>query len=167
VVLPLLAAHALGRRLAGRPLAWRRTPAVVGRSPTGDALQLADLRCPWPGTPERSLVPWARMAGLLDVAAGTRCWWGARPRSPGQWYALRPEWQRILAHTPVGLLHAPVWADDPVHAAEARAAADVYWAVQTSAQRLRHVVRRWMSLKRRRDLHVSSGPLLHADSARA
>lgn len=137
MVLPLLGAHVLQRRLAGRPLAWRLEAAVVGRTLAGDALQLATMRCPRPDASGRSALPWAGLAGLLDVAAGTRCWWGARPRSADHWYTLRPEWQRILAQMPVGLLHAPVWVDQAVHDAEAMAAADVYWVVQTAAQRVR------------------------------
>jgi hypothetical protein len=137
VVLPLLAGHILQRRLAGRPLAWRREAAVVGRPRAGGSLQLTTMRCPRPDASVRCALPWAGLAGLLDVAAGTRCWWGARPRSADHWYTLRPEWQRILAQTPVGLLHAPVWVDQAAHEAEAMAAADVYWVVQTTAQRLR------------------------------
>jgi N-acetylglucosaminyldiphosphoundecaprenol N-acetyl-beta-D-mannosaminyltransferase len=140
LVVPLLGAHALQRRSAGRPLAWRREPAVIGRSLEGSDLQLAALRCPRTDAPGRSILPWARMAGLLDIAAGIRCWWGARPRSPGHWYALSPEWQRILADAPVGLLHSPAWTDQATHEAEVMAAADVYWAVQPVAQRLRQFV---------------------------
>ena len=58
-----------------------------------------------------------------------------RPRSAGEWYALRPEWQRLLAGRPIGLLHAPAWSDDPALHAEACAAADVFASVLTPARR--------------------------------
>jgi hypothetical protein len=88
------------------------------------------------------------MAGLLDVAAGRRCWFGARPRGHSQWYALRPEWQNILSRTPVGLLHAPAWAEDPAQSEEACAAADIYLAVQPAHKRAVTVLRGLMPSRR-------------------
>ena len=81
------------------------------------------------------------LAGLRDIAAGRRCWFGARPRGFSQWYALRPEWQEILSRTPVGLLHAPAWNDDPSQREEACAAADIYLAVQPPHKRALTVLR--------------------------
>jgi N-acetylglucosaminyldiphosphoundecaprenol N-acetyl-beta-D-mannosaminyltransferase len=142
--LPMLAFHELQRRVTGRPKHWRRAPCVVGRNPLDGSLVVVPLCVPLSDAPDRLHATWATMAGLMDIVAGHRCWWGARPRSPGHWYALRPEWQRILACTPVGLWHAPAWSDHPAYADEAKAAADVFWATRSAARRLR--LRMWPSL---------------------
>jgi len=42
----------------------------------------------------------------------------------------------ILAGVPVGLFHAPEWADHPARLDEAGAAADVFWALQSPWTRL-------------------------------
>lgn len=123
-------------RLGLLPPAWRRRLVVVGREALGQGLRVAPLRCVVSGaTP--ALRRWAWLAGLLDVLAGQRRWFGARPRTVGQWYALRPEWQQTLARLPVGLLHAPAWCDQAPLQDEANAIADVYAALQTPWQRLR------------------------------
>jgi hypothetical protein len=87
--------------------------------------------------------------GPCRRAAGRRCWFGARPRGHSQWYALRPEWQKILSRTPVGLLHAQAWDDDRSQRDEACAAADIYLAVQPPHKRAFTVLRRlmWSGMK--------------------
>ena len=107
---------------------------VAGRDPLHRRLRMVTLHCPRPGAGplQRAL---AGAAALSDVVAGRRCWFGARPRSRGEWYALSPEWQGILGAAPLGLLHAPAWATDPAHLAEAKAAADVFHAVQPGLRR--------------------------------
>jgi hypothetical protein len=102
---------------------------------------MSQLRCARPDGDASSANAWALMAGLLDVAAGRRCWFGARPRGHSQWYALRPEWQKILSRTPIGLLHAQAWSDDRLQREEAWAAADIYLAVQPPHKRAIVVVR--------------------------
>ncbi len=132
---PVLMARAAARRWTGRAPDWRTLPVVTGRDEASQELRLTELRCARPGDDASSTNVWAVMAGLLDVAAGRRCWFGARPRGHSQWYALRPEWQSILSRTPVGLLHAQAWSEDPALREEACAAADIYLAVQTRYQR--------------------------------
>ena len=140
---PALAAHALHRRLAGRPTDWQLLPVVAGRDEATGALRVAMLRCARNGTRAAGARPWAQLAGLRDVAAGRCHWIGVRPRDRGQWYALRPEWQQILSQSRVGLLHARAWTDDASQREEARAAADVYLAVQPPLKRLWVVLRGW------------------------
>lgn len=122
---PLLLAHVALRRGRGQSPAWARRAVVIGRDPATRRLQIEPLLCaPAPG--QRGDAAWATLAGLVDIVAGRRCWLGMRARSQRQWYALRPEWQEVLASTPVGLLHAPAWADDADGRFEAEAVADMY-----------------------------------------
>ena len=133
---PSLAWHAATRRLAGHRPAWTLQPIVSGRDLRSQTLRLTPLRVPRPGAGRAAQV-WAGLAGLMDVAAGRRSWLGPRPRTPGQWYALRPEWQQMLSGRMVGLLHAPAWQDRPALRAEAFAVADVYATVLAPAGRVR------------------------------
>jgi hypothetical protein len=133
---PALMWHVASRRLSGRGPAWTRRRMVSGREGRSDSLRLTPLRIPRPGA-DRAAHVWAGLAGLMDVAAGTRCWFGSRPRTPGQWYALRPEWQLLLSGRMVGLLHAHAWQDAPAQRAEACAVADVYATVLRPAERVR------------------------------
>ena len=149
---PALAARAAARRWSGRAPDWRTVPVVTGRDEASQQLRLTELRCARPGGDASSANGWALMAGLIDVAAGRRCWFGARPRGHSQWYALRPEWQNILSRTPVGLLHAQAWNDDPAQREEACAAADIYLAVQPRHKRALAVLR-GLTLPRRKALH--------------
>ncbi len=135
LLLPMLGLHALAARLGWTRLAWQSRRAVRGRDAQTRALHLATVRFPMePMTPWRRLL--ALAAGVLDVAAGERCWFGMRPRTAGQWYGLRHEWQRVLSGSGIGLLHAPCWDAESEVQAEVSAAADVYAAVLTPLQRL-------------------------------
>jgi hypothetical protein len=136
---PLLLLHWLSCRVTRRPLAWTLRSVVGGRDPLRHQVRLVSLRCPRPGATRGQRVI-AALAALADVMGGQRCWFGARPRSFGEWNALSPEWQSILGAAPVGLLHAPAWTDDPSHLAEARAAADVFHAVTPGAGRNLRIV---------------------------
>jgi hypothetical protein len=115
---------------------------------------MVTLHCPRPGAGrlQRAL---AGAAALGDVVAGRRCWFGARPRSHGEWYALSPEWQGILGAAALGLLHAPAWAHDAAHLAEAKAAADVFHAVQRGLRRNLHIL--WAGLRTRRGPQAADG----------
>ncbi|MCV2368894.1 WecB/TagA/CpsF family glycosyltransferase [Roseateles oligotrophus] len=137
---PLLALHLGLCRWSGRSKAWLLRPVVSGRHQLSLEPQFSLLHCPNREGSRLGRV-WAGAAGLIDVARGARSWIGMRPRSRSQWYALRPEWQQILASAPVGLLHAPVWIDDPALLDEASAAADVFCAVQSPLGRLRLALR--------------------------
>jgi len=141
LVAPALATHAAARRWTGRAPDWRTMAVVNGRNEASRELRMSELRCARPGGVASSANAWALMAGLLDVAAGRRCWFGARPRGHSQWYALRPEWQTILSKTPIGLLHARAWDDDRSQHEEACAAADIYLAVQSPRKRALTVLR--------------------------
>jgi hypothetical protein len=136
MVLPVLAAHVAIRRVTRRSPDWVPMLVVTGRDTASNELQVARLRCPRAGVESPTHSPWSFLAGVLDVACGRRCWYGARPRSSSEWYALSPDWQTILADVPSGLLNAPTWSDHPSHWEEASAAADVYWAVLPQWRRL-------------------------------
>jgi N-acetylglucosaminyldiphosphoundecaprenol N-acetyl-beta-D-mannosaminyltransferase len=122
---PALAWHVTRCRLAGHGPGWTLRDVVSGRDAHSQVLRTTLLHVPRPGAQRAALV-WAGLAGLIDVAAGRRRWFGSRPRTPGQWYALRPEWQQMLSNSMVGLLHAPAWEDVPALRAESFAIADVY-----------------------------------------
>jgi N-acetylglucosaminyldiphosphoundecaprenol N-acetyl-beta-D-mannosaminyltransferase len=128
---PVLLAHLLSCRIAGQPRAWTMRSVVGGRDPVQHQVRMVSLRCPRAGARRKERVLTA-LAALTDVATGRRCWFGARPRTYGEWNALSPEWQSILGNAPVGLVHAPAWTDDPSNLMEARAAADVFHAVNPS-----------------------------------
>ncbi|MEJ6006969.1 WecB/TagA/CpsF family glycosyltransferase [Paucibacter sp. AS339] len=138
---PLLAGHWLTRRLFGREPDWLPRPVVCGRDAPGLQPSLVSLRCaPAHGSAGGASI-WAHLAALIDVLQGRRQWIGMRPRSRSQWYALRPEWQQILAVSPVGLLHAPAWCEQEDEHDEACAAADVLCAVLSPLQQVRLLLR--------------------------
>jgi hypothetical protein len=141
-VLPWLWLHRYGRRLGQRAPEWQVRSVVAGRDEVTQQLRMAPVRCPQ--HPDRwSSRVWATLAGLIDVAAGRRAWFGMRVRSRDEWMALRPEWQGILAQANLGLLHAPAWAHEPSDLDEARAAADVFCAVLPPSRQGWHVLGAW------------------------
>jgi N-acetylglucosaminyldiphosphoundecaprenol N-acetyl-beta-D-mannosaminyltransferase len=136
-VLPILAAHAVTQTLSGRSLSWHGQEVVAGRDSATGRLQTRTL------TLTRSsagpIGQWiAKLAALLDIVRGTRCWFGARPRTQGQWYVLDRVWQSALEPLPLGWLHAPAWSASESEAPEAEAAADLYGAGVSPWRRLRH-----------------------------
>jgi hypothetical protein len=137
VVLPALALHLAACRWRRRPADWTLVSAVNGRDARSGEWRLTPLRSAWPGPTRPVHTLWSLLAGIGDVAAGRTAWYGARTRNAAQWQALRPDWQRILADVPVGLLQAPVWADPTANHEEASAVADVFWAVQSPKARVR------------------------------
>jgi N-acetylglucosaminyldiphosphoundecaprenol N-acetyl-beta-D-mannosaminyltransferase len=133
---PWLVADAALSRSA---LRWNRRMVVSGQDAESGQLRLQSLRCP-NSTGRGAGHFLAHYGALLDIAAGHRSWFGARPRSQSEWYALSRDWQLLLANTPVGCLHAPAWDQGEAESREARAAADVFYAVsQSLALRLRIV----------------------------
>lgn len=142
---PLLAFRRLAR---GSPMSVKRQVMLAPATETQPARQYW-LRLPVAGLGrlDRMLCGWAQ---LLEIAAGRCAWFGARPRSASQWYALNPAWQKVLAQAPVGLLNASAWTDDENCRADAEAAADVYFAT-CSGWRVR-----WAALTAA--LGVQSGP---------
>ncbi|MFO1413322.1 MAG: hypothetical protein U1F10_05315 [Burkholderiales bacterium] len=108
---------------------WVRQHVVVGLDDATRQLVTVPLRCPRKSAgPARRLA--AAYGALLDVAQGRRHWFGVRPRRSGEWHALNPEWQALLASAPIGLFNAPAWAADDGVRLEADAAADVFFAVR-------------------------------------
>jgi len=140
VMLPWLLADTAVRRLRGLPLRWRKRKVVTGQDRDSGQLSLHNLRCARPSDSGAGHIL-AQYGACLDVLAGTRSWFGARPRSASEWYALGRDWQLLLANAPIGCLHAPAWSDRKEEPLEARAAADVFFAVQhNAAQALRLVL---------------------------
>ncbi len=140
VVLPWLLADTVLRRMRGLPLRWRERKVVTGQDRVSGQLRLRTLRCARSSESGAGRML-AQYGACLDVLAGRRSWFGARPRSASEWYALGRDWQLLLADAPIGCLHAPAWSDGKEEPLEARAAADVFFAVQRSAaQALRLVL---------------------------
>lgn len=138
-LLPWLAVDTGLRRLRGQPLRWGKHMVVVARDADTDKVQLQALRCGLTQAEQPQHVL-THFGGLLDIVSGHRKWFGARPRMPSEWYAIGRDWQLLLANTPVGCLHAPAWSEHRTANADARAAADVFFAVnQGWAERLRIV----------------------------
>lgn len=137
LVLPWLALDTLLRKVRGLPLRWQTRMAVAGRDPDTGDVRMQTLRCV--AASGAGADHWlSRYGEWLDVLQGRRNWFGVRPRSQSEWYALGRDWQLLLASTPVGCLHAPAWQDDVGGSLEAEAAADVYFVVrQGVAENLR------------------------------
>lgn len=127
-VLPWLAVDTGIRRARGLPLRWHARLSVVGRDSESGKLRLQPLRCARSSRRGAGHVL-AHYGALMDVMAGHRSWFGSRPRSQSEWYALSHDWQLLLAKATIGCLHAPAWIDDEGGGQEARAAADVFFAV--------------------------------------
>jgi hypothetical protein len=137
VGLPWLAVDAGMRRARGLPLRWVKQLVVVGRDADTGKVQLQTLRCAPDSAGKRQHLL-AHYGAWLDVVLGHRSWFGARPRSQSEWYAIGRDWQQLLANTPVGCLHAPAWSEHSTENADARAAADVFFAVsQGLTERMR------------------------------
>ena len=131
--LPWLAIDTAVRRLRGLPLRWRMRLVALGRDADSGELVLQSLRCAR-DTGRGAGQVLAHYGEWMDVAAGHRSWFGSRPRSQSEWYALGRDWQLLLARIPVGCLHAPAWVEGEAESREARAAADVFYAVSQSLE---------------------------------
>jgi hypothetical protein len=129
VLLPGLALAAFRKRRDEPLLPWGVQQVVVGLDTATRTVAVAPLRSPRASASglRRAL---AHYGGLLDVVQGRRCWFGVRPRRSGEWYALSPEWQSLLAGAPIGLLNAPAWAADDGVRMEAGAAADAFYVAR-------------------------------------
>ena len=136
-LLPWLLIDAGVRRLRRSRPRWSQRLIVAGQDADSGQLRLQRLRCA--GADQRGMGRLlAQYGAWLDIAAGHRSWFGARPRSESEWYALSRDWQMLLANTPVGCLHAPAWSEGQGESPEAQAAADVFFAVnQGPVQRVR------------------------------
>ena len=136
-LLPWLAIDTGLRHVRGLPLRWRKCLVALGRDTNTGKVRLQNLRCAHPSEHGVGRLL-ANYGAWLDVAAGHRAWFGARPRSQSEWYALSRDWQFLLSTTPVGCVHAPAWTEGHGGNVEARAAADVFFAVrQGLAERVR------------------------------
>lgn len=145
LALPWLAVDTLLRSVRGLPLRWQTRLAVAGRDPDTGEVRMQTLRCAPAGAGGAG--HWlAHYGEWLDVLQGRRNWFGVRPRSQSEWYALGRDWQLLLASTPVGCLHAPAWQGDLGDGLEAEAAADVYYVVRQSLAEQWRILR--LSLRR-------------------
>lgn len=127
-LLPLWPLLALGASVSGQPVAWRRARTVLGVD-GNNQLRTIDLRQA-PADAGWCAPAIGFLGALLDVVQGRRRWFGVRPRNPSQWYALRRDWQRLFSGTPIGVFHAPAWAEDAGQQdSEMWAVADAYFAV--------------------------------------
>lgn len=123
--LPWLAVDTALRSWRGMPLRWTQCPVVLGRESDSGQVRLQALR----RVSDSGGGLLAHFGAWMDVVAGRRSWFGARPRSESEWYGLSRDWQLLLADAPVGCLHAPAWSEDGGESLEAQAAADVFLAV--------------------------------------
>jgi N-acetylglucosaminyldiphosphoundecaprenol N-acetyl-beta-D-mannosaminyltransferase len=129
--LPWLAFDTGMRRLRGLPLRWNNRLVAMGRSTETGEIRLQTLRCARSTGYGRSEIL-SHYGEWMDVVTGHRSWFGSRPRSQSEWYALGRDWQLVLSSTAVGCLHAPAWSDECGENMESRAAADVFYAVSQS-----------------------------------
>ena len=142
LVLPWLAVDTLLRSARGLPVRWQTRLAVAGRDADTGEVRMQTLRCAPAGATGHWL---AHYGEWLDVLQGRRNWFGVRPRSQSEWYALGRDWQLLLASTPVGCLHAPAWQEDAGESLEAQAAADVYFVARQSLTEQLRILRAVLS----------------------
>jgi len=131
LVLPLVLVDGAARRLRRLPMRWEKRQVVTGRHADTHAVLLKTLRCANPAHHGLGKLI-AHYGEWLDVLAGLRSWFGARPRSASEWYALGHDWQLLLSDAPVGCVHTAAWSDPDENCLQALAAADVYFAVNSS-----------------------------------
>lgn len=144
------------RRLRDVPPRWRQRLVALGRDADSGEVRLRTLRCPRSsGSDATHLL--GHYGEWMDVAAGRRCWFGARPRSQSEWYALGRDWQLLLARTPVGCLHAPAWSEAQGETLEARAAADVFFAVTPGWRARLRIIRALLQGARRAKVKPTAG----------
>jgi hypothetical protein len=129
VLAPVVAIGALAKGRDEAALPWSVRDVVVGLDASTRRVVFGPLRCPRPSTSALRR-RFAHYGALLDVVQGRRRWFGVRPRRSGEWYALSPEWQSLLADAPIGLLNAPAWSSDEGIRLEAAAAADAHYIVR-------------------------------------
>jgi N-acetylglucosaminyldiphosphoundecaprenol N-acetyl-beta-D-mannosaminyltransferase len=116
------------RRMRGLPLRWHKRLVANGRSKDTGEIRLQTLRCSRAtGYGIHEIL--SHYGEWMDVLAGHRSWFGSRPRSQSEWYALGRDWQMVLESTSVGCLHAPAWSDGCGESLESGAAADVFYSV--------------------------------------
>ena len=132
LLLPFSAVDALVRAINGFPLRWTSQHVVASEDDTSSSLTILTVRIAKPES-SRSGRLLAQVGALLDVAKGTRCWFGIRPRSRSEWNDLLPDWKVMFSHAPIGLFHAPAW-QDPIECVglESCAIADVYFTAPLS-----------------------------------
>ena len=144
LVLPWLAVDTLLCSARGLPVRWQTRLAVAGRDADTGEVRMQTLRCaPQSGAGAGRWL--AHYGEWLDVLQGRRNWFGVRPRSQSEWYALGRDWQLLLASTPVGCLHAPAWQEDAGASLEAQAAADVYFVARQGLTEKMRIVRALLS----------------------
>ena len=137
--LPWLAIDTGIRRARGLPLRWRMRLVALGRDTDSGEIHLQALRCARQngnGVPQML----DHYGEWMDVLEGHRSWFGSRPRSQSEWYALGRDWQLLLARVPVGCMYAPAWDEGEDASPVARAAADVFFAVSQSLRLRLYIV---------------------------
>lgn len=130
LLLPVLVICMLGAICTRQAWCWHLESYVQASRTDGDFLKFLELRVfknvnpNWCSHFIRAYATW------LDVVQRRRAWFGVRPRSSGQWYGLRKDWQDLFSQTPIGIWHSPAWieAEQSDHD-EAEAVADAYFAV--------------------------------------
>ena len=139
LLLPIVLVDGALRRLHKLPLRWEKRQVVMGRHADTQAVQLQTLRCANPVHSGLGKLI-AHYGEWLDVLAGLRSWFGARPRSASEWYALSQDWQMLLSDAPVGCVHTTAWFDPDENSLQALAAADVYFAVHSNLTQKMRVI---------------------------
>jgi len=119
----------LTRKAMGLPQRWNTQPVVHGHLAHNAGLRVLLLNEPAPQS-DLAGTCFAQYGRLIDIAQGKRHWFGVRARTMSQWQHLSPDWQNLLARTPIGLIHASAWHEAGQRpTSEAQAAADVFYAV--------------------------------------
>jgi hypothetical protein len=136
-LLPLLPVALILQKLVTGNTLWRTVQVVQARVAGQDHLLHQTVR--QAHSPQALDHQVAQYGALLDIVQGRRNWFGLRPRTESEWYALGRDWQELFSRTAIGLFHAPAWSEDSAGLdSEAYAAADAFMAVQsTMAGRVR------------------------------
>jgi hypothetical protein len=135
LLLPVLVICMLGAICTRQAWCWHLESYVQASRTDGNFLKSLELRVLKNANPNWCSRFIRTYAAWLDVVQRRRAWFGVRPRSTGQWYGLRKDWQDLFSQTPIGVWHSPAWIEaGHGNHDEAEAVADAYFSVANTTR---------------------------------
>lgn len=135
LLLPVLAICMFGAICTQQAWRWHLESYVQASRTDGNFLKSLELRVLKNANPNWYSRFIRTYAAWLDIVQRRRAWFGVRPRSTGQWYGLRKDWQDLFSQTPIGIWHCPAWIEaGHSNHDEAEAVADAYFSVANTTR---------------------------------